>query len=152
MVAEYPYKGINQVMRAIRTQVIESVPYCQMNTPKFSSVENLYHYLKSRVKFVHDPEHEELLQSAPTLFDNNQHGTPGAGDCDCFTILTTATCIANGWECSIKLAGNSLKAPSHIYNEMRLPGGHWYTVDLTQPAFNRERKYKFYQTLPITHN
>jgi hypothetical protein len=138
-------------MRAIRTQIIDSVPYCAENLPDVSTVLQLWNYLKPMVTFKHDPEHVELLQSAHTLFDNNVHGMAGAGDCDCFSILAAACCIALGWQCNIKLAGNTRKAPSHIYTEMRAPGGAWYVFDLTQPLFNDERKYKFYQTLPITH-
>ena len=145
-----PYRDINQVMRAIRHQVINSVEYCYSNLPRLNSPYQLWQALKPRVTFVHDPEKVELLQTAKTLFENNYHGQPGAGDCDCFAILVVACCVVQGWPVDIVLAGNSRTAPSHIYCYVH-DGNQRFTFDLTQPRFNQERQYKIYQTLPIRY-
>jgi hypothetical protein len=147
--AEYEYKNINQVMAAIRLKIIESVQFCYDTIPAFNTPRELFDYLKPMVKFRHDPDETELLQSAYTLFFNNRHGIPGAGDCDCFTILASAAFIAQGWgKFDIVLAGRNKKTPVHIYNYIYFDN-EVFTFDLTEPKFDQERPYPFRQILPI---
>jgi len=144
-----PYKDINQVMRGLRIQIIESVPYCYNNLPHFENPRQLFKYLKERTRFKHDAPNEETLQTAQTLFDNNVHGQSGAGDCDCFTILATACFIAQGWgDIQIILAGRDRRTPVHIYNRLKFDG-ETINFDLTEPYYNTERQYKYKQILPI---
>lgn len=152
MISNVPYKNINQVLKGIRTQIIDSVQFCFDNIPVMENPQELFNYLKERVTFKHDPENIELLQTAETLFTNNFHGTIGAGDCDCFVILATACFIAQGWgHIDIVLAGRNKSAPVHIYNYITW-NGHTYTFDLTEPRFNKERPYPLVQVLPIKFN
>jgi len=147
--AKYKYKDINQVMRGIRRQVIDSVEYCFNNIPTMENPQELFTYLKQRVNFKHDPPGTELLQTAQTLFDDNKHGLSGYGDCDCFTILATAAFISQGWgDIDIVLAGRSKSVPVHIYNYITHDGSR-YCFDLTEPYFNMERTYPLKQILPI---
>ncbi len=152
MIADYKYKDINQVMRGIRQQIIDSVEWCYNNVPVFDNPMELYNYFLPRITFVEDPKGVELLQTAQTLFENNYHGIPGAGDCDCFTILGTASFIAQGWGgIDIDLAGRNKWNAVHIYNEIKFDG-EYYVFDLTEKRFNKERYYPYKQILPIYFN
>lgn len=144
-----PYTDINATMQGIRTQVIDSIDYVCDNLPKFSSPEQMFRQLKSMVTYKNDPPGVELLQSVPTLFQNNYWGIPGAGDCDCFSILVLTCCICNGWnDQRIVLAGRSKLAPVHIWTEVK-HNGKWYSMDLTQPYINSTRSYKYTQYLYV---
>lgn len=145
----YEYKDINQVLRGIRRQIIDSVEYCYNNFPVFANPKQLFNYLKTRTTFKDDPNGVELLQQVPTLFENNYHGIPGAGDCDCFTVLSCAAFIAQGWgNFDIVLTGRNKRTPVHIYTYINWNGDR-YCFDLTEPYFNAERKYPYKQILPI---
>lgn len=143
------YTDINATMRGIRTQVIDSLDYCVNELPKFDNPEQMFNVLKTMVTYKNDPPDTELLQSVPTLFNNNYWGIRGAGDCDCFSILVLSCCIANGWNKQrIVLAGRSKIAPVHIWTEVYY-NGKWFIMDLTQSIFNTKRAYKFYQYLNV---
>jgi len=142
------YKDINVTLRALREQVIDSYEYCKEHF-QFRDPDEMFWVLKSNVKYKNDPPQVELLQTADTLFDNNWHGSRGAGDCDCFTILVLACCMVNGWtQNKIVLAGRKKSAPSHIYSRT-LFNDKWYTIDLTEPVINSERYYPYKQDLNV---
>lgn len=144
-----PYTDINATMKGIRIQVIDSLDYCVNEIPKFRDPEQMFQVLKSMVTYKNDPPGVELLQSVPTLFEENYHGIRGAGDCDCFSILVLACCVANGWnDQRIILAGRNKIAPVHIWTQVKF-NGKWYDMDLTQPLFNTTRNYKFIQSLDV---
>lgn len=144
-----PYTDINATMKGIRVQVIDSIAWTMDNMPKFSNPEQMFNQLKSMVTYRNDPPGVELLQSVETLFKNNYWGIPGAGDCDCFSILVLTACICNGWnDQRIILAGRSKLAPVHIWTEVKY-NGKWYSMDLTQPYVNSTREYKFTQKLYV---
>jgi hypothetical protein len=141
------YKSINDTIQKVLLQAVDSLPYVEENLPPFSDPADAYNYLKFRTEFRSDPPGVELLQSAQTLLtERNYHGSPGLGDCDCFTITFLAVCWANGWQPLVYLAGNSRRAPSHIY-----PGCVYDNkivfLDLTAATVDTERKYKFKQLL-----
>jgi len=144
-----PYTDINATMRGIIQQTVDSLSYCKKEMPRFSSPEQMFVNLKNMVTYRHDPPGIELLQSVPTLFENNFHGIPGAGDCDCFSILLLAMCVVHGWnDQQIVLAGRTKLAPVHIWIRVNY-GGTWYDMDLTQPYFNTKREYKYCQYLSV---
>jgi|694.fasta_scaffold29901_7 hypothetical protein len=143
------YKDINQTMRGIRTQVVDSLEWVENNLPKFKDPEEAFKTLKNLVTYKNDPAGIELLQSAGTLFDQNYWGIPGAGDCDCFTILVLAVGVVNGWNNqSIFLVGRSKLAPVHIYSSVKFRNNN-YIMDLTNAYINVEREYKFRQELKV---
>lgn len=149
MVSDQPLRNINQVLSGVRTQIIDSVQFCVDNFSGFESAEQLFKVLKSCTTFEHDPKDIELIQSAQTLFHNNFHGMPGAGDCDCFTVLACACFIANGWgEFDIVLAGRKKSYPVHIYTQVN-DGSGMIPFDLTEAFIGSERKYPLKQILPI---
>jgi hypothetical protein len=144
-----PYTDINATMRGIRTQVIDSLEFCVNEMPRFDDPEQMFKALKNMVTYKNDPPGTELLQSVPTLFKENYWGISGAGDCDCFSILVLAMCIANGWnKQEIILAGRNKLTPVHIWTVVYVNGKR-YAMDLTNTYCNVERKYKYTQVLPV---
>jgi len=144
-----PYKDINQVMTGIRRQVIDSLEFCVNEMPRFEDPRQMWEFLKTMVTYKHDPPGVELLQSVPTLFQNNYWGISGAGDCDCFSILVLAMCTVHNWnDQEIILAGRSKTAPVHIWTTVK-HNGRRYCMDLTQPFFNYPRTYKYVQCLEV---
>ena len=73
-----PYTDINATMRGIKTQVIDSIDWVCANMPKFSTPEQMFSQLKTMVTYRNDPDGVELLQSVPTLFENNYWRISGA--------------------------------------------------------------------------
>jgi len=144
-ILKVPYKDINQVMKGMRTQIIDSLDYCVTELPKFRTPEQMFEFCRLMTHYKQDPKGNELLQSVPTLMDNNYWGKSGTGDCDCFTILTVAMCIANGWNDNfIVLVGRGKVAPVHVYSAVEFDG-KLITLDLTNPYPNIERDYKYWQ-------
>ncbi len=143
-----PYKDIDQVLQGISTQIIDSLDYCVTELPKFRNPKQLFDFCRLTTTYHPDPKGTELLQSVPTLYDNNYWGKAGAGDCDCFTILTIALCIANGWNDNyIVLVGRKKIAPVHVYSAVQFDG-ELITLDLTNQYPNIERDYKYRQLVP----
>lgn len=136
-------------MKGIRRQVIDSIDYCATDMPTFKDPQQMFINLRNMTSYKNDPKGTELLQSVPTLFENNYWGRSGLGDCDCFTILTLSMCLVHGWnKQEIMLAGRSKLAPVHIWSVVYVNGKR-YALDLTNAHFNVERDYKYQQALPI---
>lgn len=144
-----PYKNINEVLFYIVEQAKIGVNYCKNSAPKFNDPQKLFNYYNHRVIYKNDPPNTELIQSAGTLFENNFHGIPGAGDCDCFATLLLSSLWANGMnENYIVLYGRSKRHPSHI-SIMTVFNGNDFYLDLTEKKFNTERHYPFKQLIPV---
>jgi hypothetical protein len=83
--------------------------------------------------------------------DDNYHGKPGAGDCDCFTILTLAACeYLDFTPLKVALVGRKSSGPTHIYTMVwDEDKGDYCPFDLTNPYYCMQRKYKYQQLLPF---
>jgi len=145
------YKDINDTMRHIRLQIEESRNFARSFVPRCKTPADVFFYLKPYLKYKRDPRGTELLQSFPTLINNNYYGISGAGDCDCFTIAAVAACMAQRWpgaEVWIKLAGRNKQYPVHIWSGVDYKGQS-HALDLTNPIPNYERKYPYIQKLIV---
>lgn len=142
------YISLSHALVHLKKQVIESIPFARKHVPKFANPEQLFYYLKQRVIYRRDPPDIELFMTMQTMFAGTRTGTPGAGDCDDFTIVALACCIAQGWiNVQVVLVGRSKANPVHIYSGVVF-NGLQYWFDLTNPTFNYERKnYKYKQVL-----
>jgi transglutaminase-like putative cysteine protease len=98
--------------------------------------------LKASTTYKLDPKGIELLQSMPTLFEDNYWGLPGAGDCDCFSIAYAACMNVINIPCKFVLAGREPGQFVHVYCIIFYRGA-WYPVDLTNAEFGTERNYKY---------
>jgi hypothetical protein len=115
--------------------------------PVYNNPKDMYYSLLPMIKYKNDPPGVELLQSVPTLFEQNFWGQSGAGDCDCFTILILSMCVVHGWNKQrIVLCGRSKLGPVHIFSEV-FYNNRWHTLDLTRRLYNSHKPYKFYQRI-----
>jgi len=144
------YVDINDTLRHIRLQVKHGIPWAYDNIPQTINPIDLYYWMRIRTKYKLDPDGVELLQSADTLMDNNFHGISGAGDCDCFSILTLTAIHSQKWSKNakpwIKLAGRSKDNPVHIWAGVDYHNEE-IAMDLTNRKPREERKYKYIQKL-----
>lgn len=141
----YPSR-FSVVMQHFKNQVRDSLPHAAKDYPAGSIADawQLWDELRPRVTYVNDPSGLELFQSYQTLFYNNWHGKPGAGDCDCFTLSTAAVATVNGLPFQIVLAGRSKTAPVHIYTEV-----DGIIIDLTRQKPNDARHYPIIQKFDL---
>jgi len=143
------YKGINDTMKHIKIQIIDSIDFALLECPPMDTPEELFYWLKNRVTYKNDFKGVELLQTMETLFNNNCHNIPGAGDCDCFTITAVACMISQGWDnIFIDLVGRDKSQPVHIYCHI-IWKGQRQILDLTNRKFNYERPYPYHQAIKI---
>lgn len=142
-----PFKDINQTLEGIHTQVSDSLDYCYNNMPRYANPKQMYYGLLPLISYKNDPPGVELLQSVPTLFENNFWGKSGAGDCDCLSILILSMCCVHNWNKQrIVLCGRNHNYPVHIFTQVYF-NGRWITLDLTRKLYNTHKPYKFYQLL-----
>ena len=142
------YTNLDRTLAGLRQQVIDSLNYCSEQNFYYDTPRQMYYNMLTRITYKNDPPGVELIQTVPTLFENNFYGIPGAGDCDCFTVLTLAIGAVNNWQQRVVLCGRDKKNAVHIFSQVYF-NGSWQTVDLTRGLFNAHKKYKFYQFLPV---
>lgn len=146
-----PYRDLDYTIDMIRIQTVDSIPYCYENLPQFRNPRELFNWCKMNTVYHDDPKGVELIQGVDTLLskENNYWGIYGAGDCDCFTVLTLALCVSNGWNDNyIVLVGRNKKKAVHIYSTVVFDGRS-YSLDLTNTYINEERKYPYRQMMPV---
>lgn len=139
---KYPYVSLDDTIKQMGVQIEESVDFADTFIPESTDPAYIFHCLKSNVTYKHDPVGIELLQSMPSLFNDNYWGIPGAGDCDCFTIASVACAIARDIPVRLVLVGNSPDAPSHVYCQMK-DRGKWVDFDLVAPMYGITKPYKY---------
>jgi len=146
MAKVYPYKSLDDVLHQIKSQALKDVKYMKARLP-YRSLPDLFLYLKSVTSYKNDPKQIELIHRPKSLFENNYHGKPGAGDCDCFTTLGIASLLAAGYKPSeifITLVGREKTKPRHIYLYVDTTA-----FDLTNSMLGIERKYPFRQFINL---
>jgi hypothetical protein len=144
------YKDLNETLRYLKVQVQESIPFACAVIPSWvATPDDLFDWLKGKVKYKSDPKGIELLQTMQTMFRGKYWGVPGRGDCDCFTITTLACAICLGWDdIYIGLVGRSRSHPVHIYTIVHWEGER-LVFDLTNKRLGQERSYPFIQEVPV---
>lgn len=144
----YEYKDLEDVLYQIVKIARQGANYMAGKIPTYiRTPEQLFIYLSTITDYRDDPPDTELLQSPKSLFEANYWGTPGTGDCDCFTILLLSSLLAMGYDpgrIEIVLAGRSKTVPKHIYLEL-----DGKPMDLTNSFYNYARDYPYLQHIPI---
>jgi hypothetical protein len=137
-------------------QISKSLTYAELWSEFYKydnlDVEQIFNHLKSVTHYKEDPSNVELLQSMPSLFEDNYWGTPGTGDCDCFTITSCAVLLVNGYKTGFSLYGNG-KQPTHIASDVRLKkGGRLYSMpfDLCAPRIDVVKPYIWVQEYKLS--
>ena len=144
---EYRYKSLLDILRQIKKLAYQDKNYMASVLPLNIGPAELFTILKNNTTFKNDPPNTELLQKPSTLLENNYHGIPGAGDCDCFTTLVISSCLALNYpvaKIKIVLGGYNKSEAVHIYNMI-----YNKPFDLCQPFFDMKKKYPFYQIIGI---
>lgn len=137
------YKSLADTINMVIAQAVVSVPYCQQIWGTNNSIYDIWQIGKNNLIYVNDHPDIEQIQSVGTLFENNIHGKPGAGDCDCFTVFALAMCLASGHDFNkIVLQGNKKSHPTHIL----LKSNKVY-LDFTNENINEIRPYNFKQEI-----
>lgn len=94
---------------------------------KQSTLENLWNYLVSRIKYVKDIDGLETLQNPKLVLERIDTGETPALDCDCMTVLILSLARSLGFKTAIRSVDDL-----HVYG-LVLSGGKWVSVDLTKP-------------------
>jgi len=146
MIKVMPYEDISQTMYYLMIQVKESISFAdEWLPPGIKDPRKLFNLLRMHTIYKKDTPGIEQLQTMQTLLGkNNIHGIPGAGDCDCFTIMVSACCKVMNLKTEIVLAGRSKKDPVHIYNIVDNE-----PFDLTCTFYGMKRFYPYEQLIPI---
>jgi hypothetical protein len=148
-----PYPGLKKTLKYLLDQSLISIDYCIDRFGTDNTIKDIWQIGKNNLTYVNDAYKIEQIQSVGTLFENNIHDIPGAGDCDCFTVYTIAMLLASNYPTKnifIVLQGNKKDAPSHILTAyIDEKTGEKYYLDFTQPMFNTVRTYKFYDVINI---
>jgi hypothetical protein len=148
MRTKYQYKSLGDTLRQMSAQIAESVSYADAFMPRSTNTLEMWSILKDNLVYKNDPPGIELLQSFPSLMEDNYWGEPGAGDCDCFTIAACACAVARGIPVRCVIVGNDPKAPSHIYCQM-WEDGRWIDFDLVHSDYGFTKPYKYKQILKV---
>ncbi len=143
-----PYQNIGHTIEMLQKQIENSLDFAHEFAPGEHDPKHLFHLLKNNTTYKNDPPGVELLQSFPSLINDNYWGIPGAGDCDCFTIAAVACCVENDIPVRIVIVGNSSIAPSHIYCEV-IYKGKWTAFDLVNNYFGETKKYKYEKIINV---
>lgn len=148
MKTKIPYKNIAHTIKMMGKQIEESIDYAYDFCGADCTPKELFWILRQNTTYKNDPPGVELLQTMPSLFDDNYWGIPGAGDCDCFTITAVACCKALDIPCRIVIVGNSAAAPSHVYAEV-LDNGKWTPFDLVNPYYGQTKPYAYKKIINV---
>lgn len=143
-----PYPGLNESLKHLRLQVIESLPYVAKHTPRMTDPKQIFDYAKKNFRYKNDPPGVEFFQTVPTLLTDNEHFKAGEGDCDDATIYILSLLLINGLPAGIVLAGRNKYRPTHIYAYTE-QGDDRYNLDLTNKNFNQIRFYPYKQNIPF---
>lgn len=149
--SKYKYRSLKDTVENMYLQAKRSINYAERFLPSnIETPKELFSLLKHNVTYKHDPVNIELLQSMPSLFEDNYWGydKSGYGDCDCFSITALACCAVMGIPCRLVLVGNTKDTPSHVYCEV-MDNGKFVPFDLVAPMYGVTRQYKYRTTLPI---
>lgn len=147
----YKFKGKHPGLHEVCFWILEqgkiSVPYCRAEWGQNNTINDIWRIVKNNTQYKHDATGIEQIQSVYTLLNDNIHGIPGAGDCDCFSVFFIALLLANNFnpdDIYIYLQGNSRRAPSHVLVRYKN-----YYLDGTETHFNSLRNYKFFDEICI---
>jgi hypothetical protein len=148
MRTKYVYKSLDDTLKQMSRQVAYSLDYADKFLPRDTTPLEIWSILKPNLTYKNDPPGIELLQSFPSLMEDNYWGTTGMGDCDCFTIAAMACAYSRNIPVRAVVVGNDKTAPSHIYCQM-WDGSRWVDFDLVNSDYGFTKPYKHKQILNV---
>lgn len=129
-------------------QIRDSIDFANDFLPARTTSLEIWSILKDNLIYKNDPPGIELLQSFPSLMNDNYWGIPGAGDCDCFVIAALACAKARGIPARAVIVGNSSNNPTHIYCQM-FDGSKYIDFDLVSSTYGTTKAYKNKQIIKL---
>jgi hypothetical protein len=142
------HPGLKEVLNMMMLQANTSKSYIKLRNWENLTISQIWDLGKRNLIYKNDKNGVEQLQSVGTLFENNIHNIPGAGDCDCFVIFTLALILCSNKidnsKTFIYLQGNTRAEPSHVLVKCENT-----FIDFTQPQINSIRKYNFFDEIAI---
>ena len=128
---------------------------------KLSEIQAVYNWVNEKIRYVHDPEHIELVYSAPAMLQRVKKFGRWAEDCDSYSLLIMSLLMALGHRTRITIAGFNDTMPdvyTHVFAEALLPpiGDHpaqWVIIDPTAGKRVHEMAKKYQnikEFLPMT--
>ena len=142
------YKSLRHTIDMMSRQVADSIEFANDFLPARTTCQEIWYILKDNLSYRNDPPGIELLQSFPSLMEDNYWGIPGAGDCDCFTIAALACARARGIPARAVIVGNSSQAPTHIYCQL-FDGSKFIDFDLVSSSYGTTKAYKNKQIIKL---
>ena len=146
------YKSLDNTLFWLVQQALISVPYCREKFGSNNSIQKIWTIGKFNLNYTKDTPGVEQIQSVPTLLENNIHGKPGSGDCDCFTVFTISMLLASNYnpkDIFIVLQGRKKNLAVHVLTAIKESNGKYYYIDFTEKHPGVKRKYNFIQFVPI---
>jgi hypothetical protein len=142
------HPGLKEVLNMILLQAETSKSYIKLRGWENLTLSEIWSLGKQKLIYKNDKNGVEQLQSVGTLFENNIHGIPGAGDCDCFVIFTLALIFCSNKidnsKTFIYLQGNKRDEPSHVLVKCEDT-----FIDFTERTVNTIRRYNFYDEIKV---
>lgn len=89
-------------------------------------VQALFDFVQNHVRYVHDIEGVETLQTPDVTLDHM------AGDCDDKSILLASLLASIGYSSRFRAVGFARDVLEHVYVEVKL-GTQWIALDATEP-------------------
>lgn len=129
-------------------QVRDSIDFANDFLPARTTSLEIWSILKDNLIYKNDPPGIELLQSFPSLMNDNYWGIPGAGDCDCMTIAALSCAKARKIPARAVIVGNSSQAPTHIYCQL-FDGVQFIDFDLVSSHYGTTKAYKNKQIIKL---
>lgn len=93
----------------------------------------LRRWLAENTRFEFDPRGVEWIRTPRNMLDEIRNRNAARGDCDDVAVLGAALAFRMGLEPRFRLVGFDRGPWSHVFTEVRTPGG-WTDLDVTRPA------------------
>ncbi|MDW8347131.1 MAG: hypothetical protein RML94_09265 [Bacteroidia bacterium] len=140
--------NINEVVLGMLNRINVSINEVEKFFPNLylRCPEELFYFLKAKVKYRKDPPGKELIMKLSTFVKNNYEG-----DCDDFTVISISLLKYFGFsKIFVKLVGNKATSPSHVYCIVYdYCTNAFVPFDLTNERYGDERYYKYYQLIEV---
>lgn len=115
----------NIYVRKWAERIVEHVP----SKDEIGECTAIFDFVKTNVRYAHDPRGMEFVQTPPYLLKHIELGTTPSGDCDDQTTLGLSLLRSLGYETAVRVTGYRDDGKfSHVYGMVRL-GGRWTAFD-----------------------
>ena len=114
----------------------------------YETCENIWNYLKDKVKYVAEPSNLQSVKTLSRLLLSDKQG-----DCKHLTTAAASLCLALGFNVKLRLVGfnHFTKELKHIYC-IAEKNGRQYIIDVVMNQYDHEPAYKFKKDINLKKN